>query len=164
MDSRFVGNHTIWLGVQWIQAGWHKLADGFDAAGFLQGAIAKAGGEAPTISSTYASFLEGIALPNVQVINVLIPWGEFLIGIALIFGVLTVPALIAAAFMNLNFLWAGTISTNPTYLLAAVILLFAAKGAMYWGIDRYLMPVVKGAYEQRKQDGKHKAMPAEKHA
>lgn len=149
----------VWLGVQWIQAGWHKVVDGFDASGFLYGAIEKSTGDMPAVSSWYAGFLENAALPNVQVINVLIPWGELLVGIALIVGVLTVPALIAGAFMNLNFLWAGTISTNPTLLLAAVVLLFAAKGAMYYGGDRYLVPVLAKKWAEWKQQHPRKPMP-----
>ncbi|MFD1184445.1 Crp/Fnr family transcriptional regulator, partial [Paenibacillus timonensis] len=29
----------VYLGYQWIEAGYHKLTGGFDAAGFLTGAI-----------------------------------------------------------------------------------------------------------------------------
>jgi hypothetical protein len=32
----------LYVGYQWMTAGWHKLVDGFDASGFLKGAIAKA--------------------------------------------------------------------------------------------------------------------------
>ncbi len=31
----------IWLGVQWLQAGWGKITGGFDAGGYLNGAIGK---------------------------------------------------------------------------------------------------------------------------
>ncbi|MCJ8009142.1 DoxX family protein [Lederbergia wuyishanensis] len=127
----------IWLGVQWIEAGWHKLG-AFDAAGFLQGAIEKAGGEFPAVQGWYADFLQNVALPNVKIINVLIPWGEILVGLGLIVGALTLPALIAGAFMNLNFLLAGTVSTNPILLALAVILLFVLKGTTYYGIDHLL--------------------------
>ncbi|WP_046174415.1 DoxX family protein [Domibacillus indicus] len=149
----------VWLGVQWIQAGWHKVADGFDASGFLYGAIEKASGDMPAVSGWYAGFLENAALPNVSIINVLVPWGELLVGIALIAGVFTVPALIAGAFMNLNFLWAGTVSTNPTLLLAAVVLLFAAKGAMYYGGDRFLLPVLAKKMNEWKNNHPRKHIP-----
>ncbi|MBP1916519.1 thiosulfate dehydrogenase [quinone] large subunit [Lederbergia galactosidilyticus] len=84
----------IWLGVQWLEAGWHKLG-AFDAGGFLQGALAKAGGEAPVVQGWYAAFLEHIALPNVKIINIVIPAGEILVGLGLIVGALTIPTLIA---------------------------------------------------------------------
>jgi thiosulfate dehydrogenase (quinone) large subunit len=152
----------IWLGIQWIEAGWHKMVDGFDAGGFLQGALAKAQGDHPAVQGWYANFLEGFALPNVKLFNVLIPWGEVLIGVGLIVGIATVPALIAAAFMNLNFLLAGTVSTNPILLTAQIILLFVGKGAYTWGGDRFIVPYVKERlfHKQRDQqnarNGKHK--------
>src|SRR5690606_15831307 len=102
------------------------------------GAIAKAGGEFPAVQGWYADFLQNVALPNVKIINILIPWGEILVGLGLIVGALTLPALIAGAFMNLNFLLAGTISTNPILLALAVILLFVIKGTQYYGFDHFL--------------------------
>ncbi len=91
----------IWLGVQWLAAGWGKITGGFEVNGFLQGAIAKAEGETPIVQGWYAGFLEGVALPNAGLFNVLIPWGESLVGIGLILGAATIPALIAAAFKNI---------------------------------------------------------------
>ncbi|MDX8344692.1 DoxX family protein [Rossellomorea sp. YZS02] len=133
----------IWLGVQWLEAGWHKVNDGFDARGFLQGAMTKATGEHPAVQGWYAEFLNGFALPNVELFNVLIPWGEILVGVGLVVGFMTLPALIAGAFMNLNFLLAGTVSTNPVLYTAAIILLFAGRGAYYWGADHWIMPYMK---------------------
>ncbi|UII56635.1 DoxX family protein [Cytobacillus spongiae] len=133
----------IWLGIQWVEAGWHKIVDGFDAGGFLQGSIAKATGEHPAVQSWYAGFLENFAVPNVGLFNFLIPWGEFLVGIGLIIGVATIPALLAGAFMNLNFLLAGTTSTNPMLYTVAIILLFAGSGSYYWGGDRIILPYMK---------------------
>jgi thiosulfate dehydrogenase (quinone) large subunit len=68
----------IWLGIKWLEAGWHKMNDGFDASGFLQGAMAKATGEHPAVQGWYAAFLEDFAVPNVELFNILIPWGEVL--------------------------------------------------------------------------------------
>ncbi|MFS0863113.1 DoxX family membrane protein [Fredinandcohnia sp. 179-A 10B2 NHS] len=130
----------IWLGIQWIEAGWHKIADGFDAGGFLQGALAKATGDHPAVQGWYATFLEGFAVPNIELFNVLIPWGEVLVGLGLILGAATIPALIAGAFMNLNFLLAGTVSTNPILFTVAVILLFAGAASYYYGVDRFAIP------------------------
>ncbi|WP_061810813.1 DoxX family protein [Rossellomorea vietnamensis] len=133
----------IWLGVQWLEAGWHKVNDGFDARGFLQGAVANATGDHPAVQGWYAEFLKGFALPNVELFNVLIPWGEMLVGAGLIIGFMTIPALLAGAFMNLNFLLAGTVSTNPILYTAAIILLFTGKGAYYWGVDHWMIPYMK---------------------
>lgn len=142
--------------------GFHKITGGFDASGFLQGSIAKAGGENPIVKGWYAAFLENFAVPNIELFNVLIPWGELLVGLGLILGAATVPALIAGAFMNLNFLLAGTISTNPIFFALAMILLFAGAGAYYWGVDRFAIPTVKNYIQKRKNDSgsKTKKNPA----
>ncbi|EIJ82076.1 hypothetical protein PB1_04030 [Bacillus methanolicus PB1] len=133
----------IWLGIQWIEAGWHKVAGDFDASGFMAGAIAKAGGEHPAVQGWYAAFLENIALPNAGLFSSLVEWGEILVCIGLILGAATTPALIAGAFMNLNFLMAGTTSTNPILYTVAIILLFTGSGAYYWGVDRFAIPYIK---------------------
>jgi thiosulfate dehydrogenase [quinone] large subunit len=142
----------IWLGVQWLQAGLPKIGN-FDAAGFLHGAIAKAEGAHPAVQGWYAAFLENVALPNVALFNILIPWGEVLIGIGLILGAATIPALLAAAFMNLNFLLAGTISTNPTLYAAAILLLAAGTAAHLYGVDRLAIPFIKDKMKQRMNKG-----------
>lgn len=158
-ENRYVaiiwGVLRIWLGIQWLEAGWHKLG-AFDAGGFLTGAIAKAGGENPAVQGWYATFLETVALPNVKLFNVLIPMGEILVGLGLIVGALTIPALIAGAFMNLNFLLAGTVSTNPILLALAVILLFVIKGTQYYGLDHYLVPAIVNKFKNK---GTFRKMP-----
>lgn len=133
----------VWLGVQWLEAGWHKAMDGFDAAGFINGAIGKATGDHPVVQGWYATFLENFALPNVEVINFLVAWGEVAVGLGLIFGTFTTIALYAGAFMNLNFLLAGTVSTNPILFTVAIILLAMGTATFTWGIDRYLLPWIR---------------------
>jgi thiosulfate dehydrogenase (quinone) large subunit len=125
----------IWLGYQWFEAGYFKISAGFDAGGFLAGIHPS--------QMWYADFLHRIAIPNIAVINVLVPWGEFLVGIGLMVGAATIPALIAGAFMNLNFLLAGSTSTDPILFSAAMILLFTGTGSYYFGLDRFAIPFLK---------------------
>ncbi|GGN50984.1 MULTISPECIES: DoxX family protein [Oceanobacillus] len=139
----------VWLGVQWLTAGWGKVVGGFDAGGFLQGVLANATGEAPTVQAWYATFVEGFAIPNVGLINILIPWGELLVGIGLILGAATIPALIAGAFMNLNFLLAGTLSTNPILYTLAIVLLFTGAASYYYGVDRFIAPYIKARFNKK---------------
>lgn len=133
----------IWLGVKWLTAGWGKVTGEFDASGFLQGAIAKASGDHPAVQGWYAAFLENFALPNSGLFSFLVSWGEVLVGLGLIVGLLTIPALVAGAFMNLNFLLAGTVSTNPILLTVAFILLLVGSASYYWGADRFAIPYIK---------------------
>ncbi|MBM7602252.1 thiosulfate dehydrogenase [quinone] large subunit [Metabacillus crassostreae] len=153
----------VWLGVQWLKAGIPKVTGEFDATGYLQGAIANASGDHPAVQGWYATFLEQFALPNAGLFNILIPWGEVLVGVGLIVGAATLPALIAAGFMNLNFLLAGTVSTNPILYTAAMILIGVGTASYFYGVDRILLPYVKMKIEQRREKNKndhtHKHLP-----
>ncbi|MFS8639452.1 MAG: DoxX family protein [Symbiobacteriaceae bacterium] len=136
----------LYLGYQWLTAGWHKIVDGFDATGFLQGAIAKAvpasEGAKPVVQGWWAAFLKGFALPNVGLFNFLVPWGEFLVGLALIVGFATIFAAVMGMVMNFAFLLSGTISSNPNYLILEFILV-ALGGAYagYLGVDYWFRPI-----------------------
>lgn len=135
----------VWLGYQWLEAGYYKIKSGFEVEGFLQGAIAAASGDEPRVPGWYANFLKGVALPNHEFFNILIPWGEFLVGLGLILGLATVPALLAGAFMNLNFIMAGMgfSSLDSKLLLVAIILILSGKGRYYYGLDRYVILYIK---------------------
>jgi len=146
----------VWLGVQWLEAGIHKVTDGFDATGFIQGAIVKASGENPAVHAWYAAFLEEFALPNIPLFNVLIPWGEVLVGIGLIVGAATIPALIAGAFMNFNFMMAGTISTNPILYTAAFLLIIAGTGGYFYGADRWMLKALNQVINRKRHNKKEK--------
>ncbi|HLZ21415.1 MAG TPA: hypothetical protein VKQ30_04755, partial [Ktedonobacterales bacterium] len=44
--------------------------------------------------------------------------------------------------MNLNYLLAGTVSTNPILGVLALFLILAWRVAGYYGVDRYLLPLL----------------------
>ena len=44
--------------------------------------------------------------------------------------------------MNLNYLLAGTVSTNPVLGIIAILVILAWRIAGYYGVDRYLLPVL----------------------
>ncbi|WP_404331959.1 DoxX family protein [Mesobacillus maritimus] len=142
----------IWLGLQWLKAGYSKLGSEFDASGFIQGAIASASGENPRVQGWYASFLETAALPNIEFFNILIPWGELLVGLGLISGLATVPALIAGAFMNANFIMSGVglSSLDSKLFVIAMILLFIGKSRYYYGLDRFVIPYFKKHFHTKR--------------
>ncbi len=139
----------LFLGYQWITAGWTKITGGFDANGFLQGAVAGASGEHPAVQGWWATFLEGVAIPNVDFFNVLIPWGEFLVGLGLILGTFTTLAAFMGVVMNFAFLFSGTTSTNPMMVILGMLLLIAGYNAAKIGIDRWLIPIVKKSIHMR---------------
>jgi thiosulfate dehydrogenase (quinone) large subunit len=143
----------IWLGLQWIEAGYDKIKSGFEVSGFLEGTIANARGDHPTVQGWYASFIEGFVFPNTEFFDVLIPWGEFLVGLGLLFGLATIPALIGGAFMNLNFIMAGVGLSSPDtkFFVVAMILLFIGKGRYYYGLDRFVIPYIKKRISTKKK-------------
>ena len=53
----------VYVGYKWLTAGWGKLTGGFDATGFMQGAIAKSTGEHPAVQDWWAVFLKHAARP-----------------------------------------------------------------------------------------------------
>src|SRR5690606_9634247 len=89
---------------------------------------------------TYVAFLKGFALPNVAWINIAVPWGELLVGLGLVLGCLTTAAAFFGVLMNLLFMFAGTLSTNPWMAMIGAIILAAGANAGKFGIDHYLLP------------------------
>ncbi|MBS4190835.1 DoxX family protein [Bacillus sp. FJAT-49705] len=133
----------LYLGYSWITAGYHKVVDGFDASGFLQGALAKATGDHPAVQGWWASFLEGIAIPNAGLFSFLVAWGELLVGIGLILGCLTTAAAFFGIVMNFAFLFSGTVSTNPQLVLLTIFILVAGYNAGKFGLDRFVIPFIR---------------------
>ena len=134
----------VYVGYTWLVAGWGKIAGGnFDASGFLQGAVAKAVGEHPLVQGWWAVFLKNVAIPNVDVFNTLIPYGEFLVGIGLLIGCFTKTAVFFGMMMNFSYMFSGTTSTNPQLALLSVFILVSAMNAGRYGADGMIMPILK---------------------
>lgn len=137
----------IWLGFQWLIPAMEKLQDpkwvgneaGKAITGFLKGGLAQASGDHPSVQWWYAKFIENVALPNAGVLTYIVPVGELLVGISLILGAFTIAGLIGGALMNLNYMLAGTTSTNPILYTAAIILMAAGANAYTIGIDKLLI-------------------------
>lgn len=133
----------IYVGYQWLTSGWGKITGGFDAGGFLRAAIEKSGGEHPAVQGWWASFLESFALPGVGLFNVLVPWGEVLVGLGLVLGLLTWEAALFGMIMNFAFLFSGTVSTNPQLVLLQIFIVVAGYNAGRIGLDHYVTPFLR---------------------
>jgi thiosulfate dehydrogenase [quinone] large subunit len=68
--------------------------------------------------------------------------GELFVGIALLLGAFTGIAAFTGGLLNWNFMMAGTTSVNPMFFLLSVLLIMAWKTAGYWGLDRFLLPLL----------------------
>ncbi|MCR2804070.1 DoxX family membrane protein [Paenibacillus soyae] len=145
----------IYVGWEWLNAGFHKLTGGFDATGFLKNAIANPvldKGTQELVYPTFTGFLEQVALPNVKIINFLIPVGETLVGIGLIVGGLTAAAAFFGLMMNFMFLFAGTVSTNPWLILLGLVVIAAGTNAGRFGLDYYLLPLLRKLMRRNDQE------------
>lgn len=148
----------IYLGWEWITGGWHKLTEGFDATGFIKGAVTKPIVDKATnelVYPTFTAFLEHFALPHTNWFNILVPLGEFCVGLGLILGALTTAAAFFGMMMNFMFLMAGTVSTNPWLILLGTIVFMAGTNAGKFGVDYYLMPILRKAVNKMKHRGDH---------
>lgn len=136
----------VYVGWEWLHAGYEKLINpvwigekaGVAITGFVNGALAKTVGEHPDVSHWYAEFLEHVVLPHASLWSHAITYGEILVGLGLIFGALTFLAAFFGVFMNLNYLFAGTVSVNPQLLVLGILLMLAHKTAGLIGLDYYI--------------------------
>ncbi len=140
----------LYVGWEWLHAGWGKLNNpawvgskaGTAISGFVNHALTETGGQHPNIQGWYAWFLSHMVLSNAVLWSYLITWGEFLVGIALILGLFTGIAAFFGSFMNMNYLLAGAVSTNPILFAIATWLVLAWKTAGWWGLDRWVLPAL----------------------
>ncbi|MBB6016056.1 DoxX family protein [Deinococcus sp. D7000] len=140
----------LYVGYEWLSAGWGKITNpagvwvgekaGVAVSGFLNGAVAKSGGDHPDVAGWYAWFVENVALPNATVFSYMVAYGELLVGIALILGLFTGIAAFFGGFLNANFLLAGTVSSNPLLFILATWLVLGWRVAGWWGLDRWILP------------------------
>ncbi|WNR44232.1 DoxX family protein [Paenibacillus roseipurpureus] len=143
----------LYVGWEWLIAGWHKItgAKAFDAAGFLKGAIAKPvlePGTTDLVYGNYVAFLKNFALPHVGIFNVIVPWGELLVGIGLLVGALTTTAIFFGLLMNFMYMFAGTVSTNPWLMLFGAILMAAGANAGKFGVDHIILPYLHKGFDK----------------
>ncbi len=156
----------VYVGYQWLVAGVDKLfgyniqiGSGFGTGnlsnswiftnhlgaalqGFAHSGIAQATGAHPAVQGWYSWFLQNVVIPGSGFFAYLVTFGEVLVGLGLIFGFLTGIAAFFGVFMNANFLLAGAVSINPIIGGLAMFLMLAWRVAGYWGIDRWLLPLL----------------------
>jgi thiosulfate dehydrogenase (quinone) large subunit len=151
------------LGIYWLQAGWHKTQDigwakkgispetgevverGASMKGFLMGAITPnpETGATKALFGWYADMLQYIVDHNfTSWLGPLIAWGETLVGLGLLLGGLVGIAAFFGTLMNMSFLLAGTLSSNPWMFALTVFIILGWKVAGHYGLDRWLLPAL----------------------
>jgi thiosulfate dehydrogenase [quinone] large subunit len=155
----------IYVGWAWLEAGLHKVQDIgpttnyiYDGAGILAfwsriAAIPVAPAKPVITYDWYRGFIQLLIDGHAQgVMGKVIAFGESAVGIGLILGAFVGIAAVSGAFMNLNFMLAGSASTNPVMLLLGFLLVLAWKTAGHIGLDRFLMPLLGTPWRADKVD------------
>ncbi|QHW36086.1 DoxX family protein [Staphylococcus ursi] len=132
----------VYLGYGWLMSGIAKVTSpkGFNAGGFLQHAV-----QQPVMSTDgsvqyplFTSFLEHVVIPMTPTINVIIPAFEIIAGILLILGLFTPVGALIGLVLNFLFLFAGTVSVNPLYILIGFFIFVGGYNSGFFGVDRFL--------------------------
>ncbi|UOF88653.1 DoxX family membrane protein [Fodinisporobacter ferrooxydans] len=143
----------VYLGWQWLTAGFEKLtgAKPFDASGFLTNSIKHPvlGPAKDVVYPIFHWFIQNFVMPNMKVFNFLIPWGEFLVGLGLVLGVVTTTAVFFGMLMNFMYLLAGTVSTNPWDILIGMFIIVAGYNAGRFGGDYWVIPYLRNLKHER---------------
>ncbi|HXG43017.1 MAG TPA: DoxX family protein [Dehalococcoidia bacterium] len=146
----------VYLGYQWLEAGLHKVSDpawmsgGTALKSFWERAVQVPAPPArpPITYDWYRDFLQFMLEREWYTwFAKLVAVGELAVGIALLLGAFTAIAAGAGAFMNLNFMLAGSASTNPVLFTLSVLVILAWRVAGYWGLDRALLRALGTPWE-----------------
>jgi len=147
----------IFVGFEWLLAGWGKLSGtgwtdgGASLLGFWKSAVAIPQTGKPSITfEWYRSFLQILIDNHAQGwFAWLITLGEMAVGIGILLGALVGIAAFFGATMNMSYMLAGSASTNPILFALTVGLMLAWRVAGYYGLDRYLLPLLGVPWRRR---------------
>ena len=141
----------LWLGYEWVSAALTKIGNprwvqtGEAVKGFwTRGLAPPPPGERPEIEvGWYRDFIQYLVDSQAYIwFGKLVAYGELLVGIALLVGAFVGVAAFLGAFMNWNYIMAGSASINGLMLVAAILLILAWKTAGYLGLDYWLLRLV----------------------
>ncbi len=164
----------VYVGYSWLDAGWHKVTDTgaksnyiIDGSGLLAfwnriAAVPAAPAKPVILYDWYRGFIQFLIDNHTEVfMGKVVAFGETAVGIGLILGAFVGVAALAGAFMNMNFMLAGSASSNPVLLVLAIALILAWKTAGYIGLDRFLLPLLGTPWKTPKTEtsAKHPLVP-----
>lgn len=158
----------LYVGYTWLTSGWGKLGNpawmqtGAALKGFWERAVVvtEAPARPPIAFDWYRAFIQALLDGGHYVwFAKLIVFGELLVGAALILGVFAGIAAFFGGLMNWNFMMAGTASINPALFTVSVVLLLAWKTAGWWGLDRWLLPLLGTPWQPGRLFGETSAPP-----
>jgi uncharacterized membrane protein YphA (DoxX/SURF4 family) len=129
----------IYLGVLFLLAVWPKLREDFTPhlTGFLE-QVALARGH-----PFYQEFVQRVVLPNASLFATLVTWGELLVGLTLVLGLLTRLSAAVALLLLVNYMfakgaWFWEPSSNDAALAAISLALLIGAAGRTLGLDALL--------------------------
>jgi thiosulfate dehydrogenase (quinone) large subunit len=149
----------LWLGYQWLNAGYQKLW-GAEKAGFwtnggagvkgfaTAGVTGSATGKGGASYGWFAAFLHNFVVPNALWIAKLVTLSELAIGVLLILGLFTGAAAFAGIGLNVVYMFSGVSGVNPAFFVVSVLLIMAWRNAGYLGLDRYALPAARNLFHR----------------
>lgn len=129
----------VYLGVIFLLAAWPKFREDFTPGltGFLEKVALEKG------HPFYIEFVQRVVLPNAPLFAALVTWGELLVGIALVLGLMTRLTAVVALLLTTNYMfakgaWWWTPSSNDAaFGMISLALLIGAAGRTF-GLDSLL--------------------------
>jgi thiosulfate dehydrogenase [quinone] large subunit len=136
----------LYLGYEWIRSGRAKIDNpawvdtGAALKGFWQSAVAvNEQGSGKIVYPAYRAFIQYMLDHEWYTwFGKVIAYGELLIGLGILLGGLTAVAASFGLLMNFSFIYAGSTSSNPTFIILEAIIIFGWRVAGWWGLDRWL--------------------------
>ncbi|MFF2288267.1 hypothetical protein [Peribacillus butanolivorans] len=143
------------FGVGWLLAGLTKITgktgeiSWYDQPTVFLTEYLKKALEKPNVPEFYKNFIDGVALDHLTFLNYTIPITQIIMGICLIIGFMTIPAIFICLFMQINFILSGNMNLlSLTLYTSAFLLLFFRKDALILSLDRYFK--IENLYKVKK--------------
>jgi thiosulfate dehydrogenase (quinone) large subunit len=142
----------LWLGWQWLSAGWQKLtgADSwFTHPTGLRGFIASANTSYdhraqafghPEVSYGWYVHILNAVNAHAQLFSRVITLSELAVGVGLLLGCLTGVAAAGGVALNIMYITGGSAGPNGVFILLGVLLIAAWRVAGHLGADYLLLP------------------------
>lgn len=132
----------VWIGSFMLYQGYRKFLRDFPHSGWIERQIGKL--DEVEVVSWYKAFLANVVLPNQELFGYLVMYGEILVGLCLLIGLLTRFSSAVGIFMLINYVlgpgWArgaSTLSQTETFLVSMIVLFLSNPGRTL-GLDALL--------------------------
>jgi thiosulfate dehydrogenase (quinone) large subunit len=147
----------LFLAYEWLHAGWGKLTNpawaetGTALQSYWQRVVAvPASGSPPIAYPAYRAIIQYMLDHGWWTwFSKVIIAGELLVGLGLLLGGLTAIAAVFGLLLNFSFVYAGSVSSNPTLIILEALIISGWRAAGLWGLDRYLLPWLRTPWGRR---------------